>query len=68
MLGKMVNENQRNWDERLPLVLAAYRASPHTSTGYSPNKLFLGHETRMPLDLVMGVPDKECDTEQNVNT
>jgi len=29
--------------------LAAYRATPHESTGFSPNKLFLGRETRMDL-------------------
>ena len=56
MLGKAVGESQRDWDERLPLVLAAYRATPHESTGLSPNKLFLGHEVRMPIDLAMGIP------------
>ena len=59
MLGKIVNETQRDWDDRLPAVMAAYRASPHTSTGFSPNRLFLGRETRMPLDLVMGVPTED---------
>ena len=33
MLAKAVNESQRNWDEVLPLVLAAYRATPNESTG-----------------------------------
>jgi len=56
MLGKAVGESQRDWDERLPLVLAAYRATPHESTGLSPNKLFLAHEVRMPIDLAMGIP------------
>jgi len=37
-------------------VLAAYRATPHESTGMTPNKLFLGHEVRMPIDIVMGLP------------
>jgi len=59
MLGKVVSESQRDWDERLPLVLAAYRATPHESTGMTPNKLFLGHEVRMPIDLVMGLPPEE---------
>ena len=58
MLGKGVKESQRDWDERLPQVMAAYRASVHSATGYSPTRLFLGRETRMPLDLVMGVPKK----------
>jgi transposase InsO family protein/predicted aspartyl protease len=59
MLGKVVSENQRDWDERLPQVMAAYRASIHNSTGYSPNYLFLGRETRMPLDLIMGAPEED---------
>ena len=59
MLGKAVSESQCDWDERLPLVLAAYRATPHESTGLTPNKLFLGHEVRMPIDLVMGLPPEE---------
>jgi len=59
MLGKVVMDSQRDWDERLPMVLAAYRASPHESTGYSPNLLCLGREVRMPLDLIMGLPLEE---------
>ena len=51
--------SQRDWDEKLPYVMAAYRASPHSSTGFSPNRLFLGRENRMPLDLVMGLPLEE---------
>jgi len=60
MLGKVVNDTQHNWDERLPLVLAAYRATPHESTGMTPNRLFLGHEVRMPIDVVMGLPLDEA--------
>ena len=59
MLGKMVNESQKDWDTRLPLVLAAYRATPHDSTGFSPNKLFFGRELRMPIDVLMDLPP-EC--------
>ena len=59
MLGKVVSESQRDWDEHLPLVMAAYRATPHNSTGLSPNRLFLGRENRMPLDVVMGLPVEE---------
>ena len=58
MLGKVVKDSQRDWDERLPLVLSAYRASPHTSTGFSPNRLFLNRELRMPLDLIMELPSE----------
>jgi len=59
MLGKVVSDSQRDWDDKLPSVMAAYRASPHSSTGFTPNRLFLGRENRMPLDLVMGLPLEE---------
>lgn len=59
MLAKSVSESQRDWDERLPLVLAAYRATPHSSTGFTPNRLFLGREVRLPIDLVMRLPVEE---------
>ena len=52
MLGKTVSDDQRDWDERLPLVMTAYRASSHSSTGYTRNQL-LGRKFSMPLDLVM---------------
>ena len=62
MLAKSINDSQRNWDERLPLVLAAYRASVHESTGFTPNRLFLGREVRLPIDLAMGLhPDENPD-------
>jgi hypothetical protein len=66
MLAKVIKDSQRNWDEQLPMVMAAYRASPHSATGYSPNRLFLGRENRMPLDLIMGTPSE--DAEQHVST
>jgi len=56
MLGKVVSDNQRDWDELLPFVMAAYRASPHEVTRYTPNFLMFGREARAPLDLVYGTP------------
>jgi hypothetical protein len=64
MLGKVVSDSHRDWDERLQFVLAAYRSTPHSSTGFTPNRLFLGRETRMPLDLVMGLP---VEKDPNIN-
>ena len=34
--------------------MAAYRASPHEATGFSPNMLMLGREVRAPIDLCIG--------------
>ena len=57
ILGKIVREDQRNWCERVPIATAAYRASVHEATGYTPNKLMLGHEVYAPLDIVVGPPE-----------
>ena len=56
MIGKVVSSHQREWDEILPYVLSAYRASQHETTGFSPNYLMFGRETRAPIDLVYGRP------------
>ena len=54
MIGKVVHSNHRDWDERLPSIMAAYRAARHESTGYSPNFLVLGRENRALLDIILG--------------
>jgi len=56
ILAKTVAEHQRDWDARLPFAMAAYRATQHDSTGYSPNMLVLGRETRAPPDIIYGAP------------
>ena len=56
MIAKVVSNNQRDWDQWLPSVVAAYRGTVHESTGFSPNFLFLGRETYAPLDLLLGAP------------
>jgi len=56
ILGKIVSQNQRDWCERVPVAAAAYRASVHEATGYSPNMLVLGREVSAPLDVILGVP------------
>jgi len=65
MVAKVIDQNQRDWDERLSAVMTAYRAAKHDSTGYSPNFLVLGRENRAPVDLVLGKIDGEhehCDS------
>ncbi|UYV63086.1 K02A2.6-like, partial [Cordylochernes scorpioides] len=53
-LSKVVEQNQRDWDRRLPLFLMAYRAAIHETTGQTPAKVMFGRELRLPCDLEFG--------------
>ena len=55
-LSMFVNENHSDWDEHLPTVLMAYRTAVQESTGQTPARLMMGHELRVPLDLMFGQP------------
>jgi len=55
-----VSDHQRDWDTHLPFAMAAYRATQHDATGYSPNMLVLGREARAPPDLIYGSPTEEA--------
>ena len=68
MLKAFVNENRDDWDDLLPYLCMAYRATTHESTGCSPNLMMFGHEINMPLDIIVGTPEKgkpniECPVE-----
>ena len=53
----MTTQNQVNWDEQLPFLSMAYRATPQSSTGLSPNFLMFGREISMPVDVMIGPPE-----------
>ena len=71
LISAYVDKDQRQWDINLPLLTAAYRSCLHEGTGFSPNMLMLGRETKAPIDLVFGPilheqeendqPRSECD-------
>jgi transposase InsO family protein len=66
MLKTFVNENMTDWDDHLPLLLMAYRATPHESTGLSPNLMMFGDECALPLDVMVKAPPRQrhvCQTE-----
>ena len=56
MLTCLVDKNQRDWDDHLAYVVAAYRATTHKSTGVSPNLLMLNREIDCPIDVMVGPP------------
>ena len=65
MLTKSIDKQQANWSHFLPFVLMAYRSSVHESTGFTPNRLVLGHEVLLPLDLMYPPPESHLPT--NIN-
>ena len=67
MIGKVVSEGQRDWDEYVQPVLAAHRASEHVVTEFPPNFLMLGREVRAPIDFVFGRPVEEADHRDRTN-
>ena len=62
MLSIWVDENQFNWDDHIPYILMAYKASVHESTKCTPNLRMLNRETNLPVDLMCGSPPEtpEC--------
>ena len=54
-IAKLVNKDTYDdWDEQLPIAVAAYNATEHASTGYTPNRLVYGRE--LPHELSRMLP------------
>ena len=56
-LAKLVNDQQTDWDEHIPLILMAYNSAKHRTTGFSPNELITGWKSKLPIDLLYWVSD-----------
>ena len=54
MLRKVANDERRNWDKLIPLILFAYRDAVQESTGYTPFELACTHEVKGLLDVPKG--------------
>ena len=59
MLSKFVEENLRDWDRHLPILMMAYRSAVHETTGCSPSELMFGREIRLPVDLLFSSPESD---------
>ena len=53
MLASYVNEQRNDWDDHLPYMCMAYRSTVHESTKFSPDRLVLGCELNLPLDVMV---------------
>ena len=65
MLKKFVDKNCDNWDQYLGLLMAAYRSTPHSSTGYSPNMMMFGREVTLPVDVIFPLPRHEASVNEH---
>ena len=59
-------DDDDTWDKVLPFAIMAYRATPHASTGLTPNMLVFGRECVTPADIMFAgqytkVVPKVCD-------
>ena len=61
MLRSTAQENPNDWPDRLPIVMSAYRMTPHSSTGVSPNYAMFGRETRLPATLIAMPPEENIE-------
>ena len=53
MLAKTVQRGGRDWDQRIPYVLFAYRASLQKSTQESPFFMLYGRDPRLPTEHIL---------------
>jgi len=56
LLVRLASEDPNNWDDYLQRALLAYRTTPHSATGFTPQYLLYGHEIKLPFDLLWGHP------------
>ena len=59
MLASYCNEDQKVWDQYLPQVMMAYRATHHSTTSVTPNMMVLGRNTTMPSQAFIERPSDD---------
>ena len=63
MLSIFANSNRNDWDDHLPFLLMAYRATIQDSIGVTPHKMMFGRDMQCPIDIIAGnVPQNKTDT------
>ena len=54
IIGYCIGDKQERWDDFVGIAVGAIRATVNRSTGFTPNRMMLGREVMMPLDLMLG--------------
>ena len=53
MLRTLSESEKPNWHLHINKLMAAYNATTHSSTGYSPHYLLFGREPLLPIDVIL---------------
>lgn len=48
------------WEQYLPTATLAYNSKVHSATGFSPYYALMGREPRLPVDLLVRLPDEDA--------
>ena len=62
LLRVVTDREDKNWELHLPAITLAYNTKVNNSTGVTPSLAFLGREAKLPVDLVLQLPDAEYET------
>ena len=62
----LYDQKDAEWDGKVPILAAAYRATVHPSTGFTPNFLMLGRETSTPVEMTCPRPSVQQDLPEYV--
>jgi len=58
MLRATAYDNPGDWPDKLPAIMAAYRMTPHITTGVTPNYAMLAREVRLSCSLIATPPEE----------
>ena len=53
------NKDSPEWELMLPTAVFSYKSKVHSSTGLSPYYALMAREPRMPVDLLVQLPDED---------
>ena len=59
MLGTLDPCKKENWKSYVSPVVSAYNSTKHESTKVSPAFLMYGRHSRLPIDLILSIPEGE---------
>ena len=60
LLDAVLEIGKESWDDFVGIAVGAIRAIVNRSTGFTPNRMMLGREVMMPLDLMLGSEGEEA--------